>query len=255
MFEPSMRSLSARRSWVFHPRRSVARPGSEDSARRGGDTTQSRFIELASIMIFSLFGTKATASNEETFWKWFVANEPRLFAFESDREPTFDALTKQLNRVNGDLTFEFGPITNGKREFVISAGGIKAAFPAVEALYSKAPSLPRWIWVKFRPRRLPINDLEYDGKKVRVDDVRYLLAKDGDKVGVVLFFDGYNEAQKGIYGQMGYLFLDEALGEYVVETQVGFIEFQSRASRHFGQSHPLEELPRDFDNYIARLVH
>jgi hypothetical protein len=206
-------------------------------------------------MVFNLFGTKAAASNEEAFWKWFVANEPRLFAFESDQEATFDALAKQLNRVNGDLTFEFGPVTDGKREFVISAGGIKAAFPAVEALYSKAPALSRWIWVKFRPRRLPINDLDYEGKKLRADDVRYLLAKDGDKVGIVLFFDGFNEAEKGTYGQIGYLFLDEALGEYAVETQVGFIEFHSRESRYFGQSHPLSDLPREFDDYLGRRVH
>jgi hypothetical protein len=217
--------------------------------------TQSRLIVLAGLMIFSLFGTRATASNEEAFWKWFVANEPRLFAFESDQEPTFDALAKQLHRVNDDLTFEFGPVQNGKREFVISAGGIKAAFPAVEALYRKAPTLPRWIWIKFRPRRLPLNNLEYEGKKVRADDVRYLLSKDGDQVGIVLFFDGYNEAQKGIYGQIGYLFLDDALGEYSVEAEVGPIEFQSRESGDFGRSHPLADLPREFDDYLGRRVH
>jgi len=113
-------------------------------------------------------------------------------------------------------------------EFVISAGGIRAAFPAVYALYDNAPVLPRWTWVKFRPRRLPIHDVDFGGKKVRAEDVRYLLAKDGEKVGIVLFFDGYNEPQKATYGQIGYLFLDEALGEYAVETQVGFIEFHSR---------------------------
>lgn len=206
-------------------------------------------------MGLSLFGAKVRAGDEDAFWGWFVANEPRLFAFESDQEAIFDALTQRLNRVNDNLTFEFGPVANGKREFVISAGGIKAAFPAVEALYRKAPALPRWTWVKFRPRRLPINDLDYGGKKVRADDVRYLLAKDSDKVGIVLFFDGYNEAEKGTYGQIGYLFLDEALGEYAVETQVGFIEFQSRESKYFGQSHPLRDMPRDFDDYLARRLH
>lgn len=154
-----------------------------------------------------------------------------------------------------DLTFEFGPVKDGKREFVLSAGGIKAAFPAVEALYSKAPALPRWVWVKFRPRRVPINDLDYGGKKVRADDVRYLLAKDGDKVGIVLFFDGYSDAEKTTYGQIGYLFLDEALGEYAVETQVGFIGFDSRESKHFDRSHPLRELPGAFDEYFGRRVH
>jgi hypothetical protein len=205
-------------------------------------------------MVLSSSGTWAFASTEEAFWKWFAANEQRLFTFETDQEATFDALAEQLRRVNDDLTFEFGPVENGKREFVISAGGIQAAFPAVEALYGKAPALPHWIWVKFRPRRFPINDMNVGGKKVRADDVRYLLAQDGDKVGIVLFFDGYNEREKGTFDQMGYLFLDEALGEYAVETQVGFIEFQSRQSGDFGKSHPLTELPREFDVYVGRRV-
>ena len=71
----------------------------------------------------------------------------------------------------------------------------------------KAPSLKRWVWVKFRPRRWPLSDLAYGGKKFRADEVRYLLAKDGDKTGIVLFFEGYTEAERDAYGQMGYLFL------------------------------------------------
>jgi len=81
-----------------------------------------------------------------------------------------------------------------------------------------------------------------------------LLARDGDKVGIVMFFDGYDEAQKETYGQIGFLFLDEALGEYAVETQVGFVEFRSRESKYFGRSHPLRELPGDFDAYVGQRV-
>jgi len=81
------------------------------------------------------------------------------------------------------------------------------------------------------------------------DDVRYLLAKDGDKVGVVLFFDGYSENEKSTFGQIGYLFLDEALGEYAMETRVGFVEFQSRSSQYFERSRPLVELPAQFDHF------
>jgi hypothetical protein len=66
---------------------------------------------------------------------------------------------------------------------------------------------------------------------------------------------GYKDSDRGTYGQIGYLFLDEALGEYAVETQVGFVEFQPRESEYFGQSHPLRELPRDFDDYWARRAH
>lgn len=207
------------------------------------------------LMAFGLFSSNVSARHEAEFWKWFTTNEDRLFTFETDQEAVFDELTAEMHRVNGDLTFEFGPLQNGKREFVISAGGIKSAFPAVEALYNSAPKLKRWVWIKYRPRRLPINDLEFGGKKVKADDVRYLLVKDGDKVGIVLFFGGYSDDQKNTYGQIGYLFLDEALGEYAIETQVGFIEFESQGSQYFSRSHPLKELPAQFDKYWGRKVH
>ena len=171
-----------------------------------------RLLTVGLAMAFTLFSTLASAKGEDAFWKWFIKNEGRLFTFEKDQEEViFDELHKRMMQVNEDLTFEFGPVQEGKREFVISAGGIKAAFPAVEALHSRAPSLPRWTWIKYRPRRTPMNDLEYGGKAIKVADVRYMLAKDGDKIGVVLFIDGYNEAEKGIFGQLGYLFLHSAL--------------------------------------------
>ena len=201
------------------------------------------------LVLFGLFTGNVSASNEAAFWKWFAANESRLFTSEANQEAIFDELAMEMHRVNNDLTFELGPVASGKREFVISAGGIRSAFPAVEALYNSAPKLERWVWVKYRPRRLPINDIEFGGRKVKVDDVRYLLVEDGDKVGIVLFIGGYSDDQRNIYGQIGYLFLDEALGEYAVETQVGFIEFTSQDSPCFSRACPLEELPAHFDEY------
>jgi len=73
----------------------------------------SRKIWITGLMAFSLFGARLQANNEVAFWNWFIANEPRLFVFESDQDSIFNALTQQLNGVNADLTFEFGPVTNG----------------------------------------------------------------------------------------------------------------------------------------------
>lgn len=72
--------------------------------------------------------------------------------------------------------------------------------------------------------------------------------KDGNKIGIILFLDGYTEAEKGLYGQIGYLFLDEALGEYDMETKVGLIELQSKVSKYFEGAHPLSELAEHFDS-------
>ena len=210
---------------------------------------------LYALVLMSLFNPRLFASDtkEATFWHWFEKNEGRLFSFEKDRERVFDDLAGAMKKVHSDLTFEFGPVlSDGRREFVISAGGIKKAFPAVEALYSSAPKMNRWIFAKFRQRRAPINDLEFSGRKVRAKDVHYLLFRDENpaKVGVMIFFDGYREEEKSVFGQIGYLFLDEALGEYDVEMKLGAIVFQACDSKYFERAHPLTELPKDFDDYF-----
>lgn len=82
-------------------------------------------------------------NREKAFWDWFQANDERLYNFERDQEPTFDLLQTELQKVDKNLTFEFGPVENGRREFIISAGGIREAFPKVESLYATAPVLSR----------------------------------------------------------------------------------------------------------------
>jgi len=37
-------------------------------------------------------------------------------------------LASEMHKVHPDLTFEFGPVEEERREFVITAGGIKGAF-------------------------------------------------------------------------------------------------------------------------------
>ena len=195
-------------------------------------------------------------TKEAVFWKWFEKNQEELFGFEKDREAIFDRLGNALHKVHGDLTFEFGPVQkDGTREFVISAAGIKATFPSVEALYAAAPKFPKWTILKYRQRRFPINDIEYAGHKVKSADVHYAIFKDEDpkKVGIMIFLDGYTEEEKrSVWGQIGYLFLDEALGEYDVETNVGAIVFFSRQSKYFEDARPLSELPAHFDEKLGR---
>ena len=184
---------------------------------------------MAILSFTTIFGS----TPELKFWKWFESNNEMLFSFEQNQEPIFNKLSEAMSQVNPELTFEFSPIReNGKREFVISAGGIKSAFPAVEKLFESAPELERWSFIKYRPRRNPLNDLTYEGKSISATEVHYNLYNDEDenKVGIIIFLDGYNEEQHNIYGNLGYLFLDEALGEYDVETKLGFIEFRSRES-------------------------
>ncbi len=188
------------------------------------------------------------------FWNWFVKNESRIFNFdpmkEHDREQLFDELSEQLTKINPDLAFEFGP-KETRREFVISAGGIKSAFGAVTALVAAAPHLERWDIIAFMPRREPCS-IEIGGKRIDPHEVQCSLIHNGQKVGVLLFLPGCTDSEVA-YKQIGYLFLDQALGEYDVEMSVGPIQMLAPEADTEGERFPLRDLPMYFDRLIHQL--
>lgn len=205
-------------------------------------------------LLFGALPITVNASQETQFWNWFVVNESALYRFTSPTDSLLNDLARQLTRINADLTFEFSPVKpDGKREFVISADGLKEAFPAVELLYSAAPKLERWDVIKYRPRRNPIHTLSIGGRDFDPSKVHCLLAKDGSKIGIVMMYDDY-ELDNRLFGQASYLLLDEALGEYAVEMQVGFVDIRRKEERWIAQSFPLTELASEFDAARAQLA-
>ncbi len=187
---------------------------------------------------------------QEAFWRWFIQHERQLFDFKADRERIFDELAKELRKVDPNLCFEFGPKEN-KREFVISAGGIKGSFPAVISLVTSAPNLDRWRIIAFRPRRLP-NVVELGGHRVDPDHVEFSLVHNGRMPGIYLFLPDYREDDANLK-QIGYLLLDEAIGEYDVEARVGLIKMLPKDVPTEGERYPLADLPRQFDELISQL--
>jgi hypothetical protein len=194
----------------------------------------------------------AIVTPEQKFWTWFRQSEALLFDFERDRDRIFAALTTALAAVAADLTFEVGPRIDGRRDFVISAGGIRSAFAAVEALTAAAPVLPNWNVIAFRPRRAAMT-ITFGGRTVRPDEVEFCLLSNGRELGIYLFFDGYRESERTIWGQIGFLLLDQALGEYDVATKVGPIEFFPWSAHRQAVRYPLPELPVIFDARFAEL--
>jgi hypothetical protein len=181
------------------------------------------------------------------FWEWFVANEHALFTFETDRERVFHRLGEAMGAVHGDLTFEFGPVMDARREFVISADGSRDAFPAVVALAAAAPRLSRWTVTPFRPRRAAPLDLRIGAVSVRADDMALLPEALEGKVGLEVLIAGYRATPESVFEQIGMLLLDHVLGEYDVETKIGYIEFGPRPAVLPPHAIALKDLPGVID--------
>lgn len=191
----------------------------------------------------------------DQFWHWFVQNENTLYEFEDNIESVFDAIAVELVKVDENVTFEISsPDEAGRRHFVITAEGIRSSFPAVEQLVNTAPQLSRWTFVKYRQRAVELSIVEFDGMRIDPSDVHCVIVKDENpsKVGILLFFDGYNEKQRNVFGNIGYLILDQALGEYVVEMSVGVIEIFDRSSKYYLSARPIGELGSYFDEVAQR---
>jgi hypothetical protein len=186
----------------------------------------------------------------QQFWLWFQQHEEEYLRFEQDLEPRFDRLQAALGKVQEGLTFEFGP-PEDRRELILSADGIGDRFPAVVALKDAAPDLPRWQIIAFRPRRFELGSIRIGDILVTADTVECSLATDGNVAGLYLFLpDGIPQEPRL---QIGYLLLDEALGEFDVETRLGLIEILPRSSNAGYDRFLLSELAPKFDALVAQL--
>jgi hypothetical protein len=187
----------------------------------------------------------------DEFWQWFVEHEDDLLHWERDRERIFDELHDELKKVHPNLSFEFGP-PQAEREFIISAGGLQEAFPAVVALTQNAPLLPDWQIIAFRPRRETGGVIDMDGVRIDSKEMRFTLLNNGRTAGIYLFIPGYRE-DSATYKMIGYLFLDEALGEFDVETKLALIEMLPPEEVRSGARYPFTKLAVMFDDLVARL--
>jgi hypothetical protein len=153
------------------------------------------------------------------FWRQFLRNEKGLFAAGGPDEE----LGVLIERVHPDLEFDIGPVESGKREVVISAGGIREAFPAVEALAGGAPPLPRWNVIRYRQRRPLGTSLMFQGLTLAPENIRFEITGGEPGAGIVLYMPGYSRGEHSRYLALALLALDAVLGEYDVEMKLGSI--------------------------------
>lgn len=189
---------------------------------------------------------------EEDFWKWFENHSLKYLDFDptENNEVLFSELARKLQEVNPDLCFEFGiPKDSKDREFIISAGGIKAAFPAVQRLVEGAPKMANWKITAFRPRKGG-NTITCDGLVLRPEDARFSYEPDSGKINVVLYIKNYVDDTP--HNQLAYLMLDDVLGEFDVETYIGAIE-RKNIKRIPDEVYPMTKLPQIVDDFKQHL--
>lgn len=204
---------------------------------------------ITSIIIIMIFNSCENKDKYEIFWDWFTKNEDKYYNYENNnQELLFNNLHQKLIEIDSNLVFEFGPIqSNNKREFTISADGLKESFPSVIELVKKAPNLNKWKISSFR-QRIPGDEIEikYDNFKISYDDIYFRYSEESGKIGLELNIRDYKETPEFINAT--YVLLDGLIGEYDMETKVDWIERKSLDETKIDSLYKLVELREIIDD-------
>ncbi|MDX1979176.1 MAG: hypothetical protein SFV51_02825 [Bryobacteraceae bacterium] len=168
---------------------------------------------------------------ESRFWQWFAENESSLF--EAPPEAFKARVNRRLRVVCPGLGCDRETGPDGRCSLILTAHGVLQYFPFVEALAASAPDLAHFRVVAFAPA--------HPGD-VPSQDVRFQRMSDGEGTGVTLFVRNYSEDRQDVVAKQMSSLLSALLGEYDMETKVGFVEVKAMPAE--AESLPkLEKLP------------
>ena len=207
-------------------------------------------MTVALVLLLFASACKKEQSPDGAFWRWFSAHAREVATVKRADEPIADQLAAELHKIDPRLTFELG-VSMEPHELIISAGGLRAAFPTVKRLVSAAPPIAGWSVIAFRPRKENSTIELGNGLKLRREDLSFVVlpsSHQGTKIDIELYAPGIGSADDMSVKEAGYLLLDSALGEYDVETKLGVIDWKPSAAKP-PSARPFRDLPAVVDGW------
>jgi len=201
--------------------------------------------------------TNLIGSPEQNFWKWFKKNLDLYYNSKNEDKELLDELSGRLKKIDNNFCYEFSSVRkDGKREFVISADGIKSSFPKLINFVDMAPQLDKWEIIPFRQRseNLDSISIEIGDIKLNFTDIFFDYVTHEDKIDVTLYIKNLPDDKDAYYKYMQaiYIVLDSVLGEYDTEMQVGGIELKKITDDLRNKLLPLNKMPQIFDDYFSK---
>jgi len=171
----------------------------------------------------------------ELFWEWFVANEQDLKKFETDPDRYLNMIMEEGKKVSRGLAFELEPPKNGIINMTISANGNKELFPIVEDLVKQAPNIQGWKFIAFRQRTNPeyvkTMTLKGNGFILEPDKMKFFPIFTGDTLDIIIYTNGVTTENVEEVSNLGFILLDNIIGEYDCVKKVRYYDFQNLPSK------------------------
>ena len=201
-----------------------------------------------------MFGLNKDPKKE--FWRWLVRHRRDILrevhgkgAFRSHAW-SINELGRRLHDIDSHLGHEIGMADASTIELIVSADGVRSAFPVVIDLVASAPPLKGFKVTAFRPRCPDGLTLHVAAQVVTDDLLTYRLTSKDDDLGIEVFINC--DLEQDALSTIGFLSLDQRLGEYDVATGLKWIEFS------VGRPHdavPITRLAQDFDARRGHTTH
>ena len=169
----------------------------------------------------------ATVMKESVFWNWFLVNRKTIEDFvasDSNDYAPYEILTEKIKEYHPDIIPELTIDKSDNFVLIISCDGIRTGIEAVKNLTSAAPSIDRWIIQEFRQPGAIVT-LNFKGLTFKATDVKTKYFLNDGRVDIELYIRGYKEGDQR-YKSLALLYLDHLVGEYLVMTKIGTIEFK-----------------------------
>lgn len=172
----------------------------------------------------------------------------------ADRDRILAIFGAAFDRFAPGLNFEFGVHHDGNFEFIISAGGIQKNIAAVQKLRAAAPKFDRWRVIAFKPRHSLDFQIQFGNQTCDLAQTRCSWTEGGDRLNIIVYPDVPPNTDKNVVGQIAFLALDVAIGEYDVMTRIGTVASKSlpRAADRM-QLATMAQFVAHFDRYFSPL--
>ena len=179
------------------------------------------------------------------FWRLFAANEATFRGLTdmppAEAERNLKLLLKPLHAYHPGLELLFGRPEPGRYDLIISAGGVREAFPEVDDLMTQAPELPDWHVIALKPPVPETSVIEVGGQRFDRDLITFAVVEVPDEpeaLAIHVFHEPYPEELQERHHLATFLLLDFLLGERSVAEDIRYVETRP--------------LPRDLPTNVLR---
>ncbi len=175
-----------------------------------------------------------SAFGAEEFWTWFQSAEgQQTLSTALGESPSASSavakIGKMVRQVNSELAWGMGIGADQVRSFEVSAGGIRKNIPAVQDFVTAAPQMDGWKIVAFKQPTADFSaKLAASGESIDATTVQ--VAPSPNREGLIdlkVYVPTPAGCPPNTVAELGFIFLDHILGEYLVMTRLGELSFES----------------------------